>query len=79
MSVGRDLEKIDEEQIKEIAEEKDLIPGIIKGTEDGIQFANPGSEKVDETDWDTFFDIIDRKNLAVYSTKEGWMKIMHEK
>jgi len=78
MTIKDDLNKISKEEVKEIAEEKGLIPGIVKNTEDGLQFANKGSGRVNETDWETFFGIMEKKDLAVYSTDEGWMKIMKD-
>jgi len=79
MGIGQDLSRLSKKEIKKMAEKKDLMPGIVEGTGDVIQFANKGTEGVNETDWETFFEIMDEKNLTVYSTDGGWMKIMKEK
>ncbi len=79
MGTHESLEEYSKEKIKEVAEKKGLIPGIVKGTEDGIQFANPDSNRVNETEWETFFEIMDKKDLSVYGTEEGWMKILEDK
>lgn len=80
MTVGRDLYEFTEDEIRNWTAKKGLVPGSVKGTKTGIQFvAKGGSERVEETDWETFFSIMRKKKLAVYGTKEGWMKIMRRK
>jgi len=79
MGIHESLHKYDKDEIKECADEKGLYPGIVKGTEDGIQFGKSKKSRVNRTDWETFFEIMDRKNLAVYGTEEGWMKILEDK
>ncbi len=77
MTVGRDLRMYSMEETKAWAKKKELSPGKVKGTKDGIQFvAKGGSDKVDETDWEFFESALKRKRLAVYGTDEGWMRIM---
>jgi hypothetical protein len=62
------------------AKKKNLSPGRVKGTKDGIQFVEKGgSDKVDEVDWEFFDSVLKKKRLAVYGTKEGWMRIMRKK
>jgi len=79
MGIERDLSKLSKEKIKEIAGEKDLMPAMVEGTEDVIQISNKDTEGVKEIDWETFFEIMNEKNLSVYSTDGGWMKIMRDK
>ncbi len=80
MPVGRDLKEYSDDEIKTWLKKKGLEPGIVRNTKEGIQFVEKGgNEKVAPTDWDTFFRIMKKKKLAVYGTKEGWMKIMRRK
>lgn len=68
------------EETKMWAKKKNLSPGRVKGTKDGIQFVEKGgSDKVDEVDWEFFDSVLKKKRLAVYGTKEGWMRIMRKK
>ncbi len=70
------MEKISVEKAKEIAEEKDLEPGLVKGTE-GIQFTKGNNDRIKTVDWDEFEEKLDERGLAVYESG-GWMKIMSE-
>lgn len=80
MTVGRDLHAYSPEETKMWAKKKNLGPGRVKGTKDGIQFVEKGgSDKVDEVDWEFFDSVLKKKKLAVYGTKEGWMRIMRKK
>lgn len=70
------MEKIDVGKAKEIAENKDLKPGLVKGT-DGIQFTKGNNNRIKTVSWDEFEDKLDDRGLAVYESG-GWMKIMKE-
>lgn len=80
MTVGQDLHAYSPDETKMWAKKKRLSPGRVRGTKDGIQFvAEGGSDKVEEVDWDFFESALKRKKLAVYGTKEGWMRIMRKR
>jgi len=80
MSVGQDLHLYSNDEMKLWAKKKNLSPGKVRGTKDGIQFvAKGGTDKVEEVDWDFFESALKRKRLGVYGTKEGWMRIMRRK
>jgi len=70
------MEKISVEKAKEIADEKNLEPGKVKGT-DGIQFTKGGNDRIEVIDWDEFEETLDKRGLAVFESG-GWMKIMEE-
>ena len=70
------MEKIGVSKAREIAEEKGLKPGLVKGT-DGIQFTKGDNPRLDVIDWDEFEEKLDERDLAVYESG-GWMKIMKE-
>jgi len=70
------MEKISTTKAKEIADEKGLKPGKVKGT-DGIQFTKGGNERIEEITWDEFEETLEERGLAVYESG-GWMKIMEE-
>ena len=70
------MEKISVDKAREIAENKDLQPAIVKGT-DGIQFTKGNNPRLKEIDWDDFREKLDDRGLAVYESG-GWMKIMKE-
>lgn len=79
MTVGRDLHAYSMEETKKWAKKKNLSPGKVRGTKDGIQFVEKGgNEKIEEADWDFFESVLKRKKLAVYGTNEGWMRIMRK-
>ncbi len=70
------MEKISVDKAKEIAENKDLKPGLVKGT-DGIQFTKGNNDRIRTVSWDEFEEKLDERDLAVYESG-GWMKIMSE-
>ncbi len=70
------MEKITVEEAKEIADEKGLEPGLVKGT-DGIQFTKGKNKRIKTVTWDEFEEKLDERGLAVYESG-GWMKIMSE-
>jgi len=70
------MEKISVGKAKEIADKKDLKPGLVKGT-DGIQFTKGNNDRIETVSWDEFEEKLDERGLAVYESG-GWMKIMSE-
>jgi len=70
------MEKITVEKAKEIADEKGLKPGKVKGT-DGVQFTKGDNDRIETISWDDFEDLLDDRGLAVYESG-GWMKIMED-
>ena len=80
MTVGKDLHKYTIKEAKEWATKKELEPGLVSQTQNSIRLvAKGGTERVKPIDWDSFFSIMDKKGLAIYGTKEGWMRIMKKK
>jgi len=70
------MEKISVRKAKEIAEKKNLKPGLVKGT-DGIQFTKGNNDRIETVSWSEFEEKLDERDLAVYESG-GWMKIMSE-
>ncbi|MFW6142156.1 MAG: hypothetical protein ACOC53_06325 [Candidatus Saliniplasma sp.] len=70
------MEKISVSKAEEIAKEKGLKPGLVKGT-DGIQFTKGDNPRLETIKWDEFKEKLDERGLAVYESG-GWMKIMKE-
>ncbi len=68
------MEKISLDKAQEIAENKGLKPGMVKGTE-GIQFTKGNNPRLETVDWDEFKEKMQERDLAVYESG-GWMKIM---
>lgn len=69
------MEKIDMKKAMEIAKKKGLMPGLVEGTDDAIQFTKGKNKRIKQIDWEEFEKIMKEKKLAVYESK-GWMKIM---
>ncbi len=70
------MEKISVRKAKEIADKKNLKPGLVKGT-DGIQFTKGNNDRIETISWSEFEEKLDDRDLAVYESG-GWMKIMSE-
>ncbi len=70
------MEKISVEKAKDIAEDKDLKPGLVEGT-DGIQFTKGDNDRIKPIPWGEFEEKLDERDLAVYESG-GWMKIMSD-
>jgi hypothetical protein len=68
------LKPISLERAKEIAAEKSLKPGKVRGTTE-IEFTKGGSPRVDIIDWPEFEQILSSKNLEIHEGG-GFMKIM---
>jgi len=68
------MEPISVERAIEIAKRKGLKPGLVKGTEDAIQFTNGKNNRLEIIDWDTFRQLLGDRRLQVYESA-GWMKI----
>ena len=68
------LKPISLERAKEIAAEKSLKPGKVRGTTE-IEFTKGGSPRVDLIDWPEFEQILSSKNLEIHEGG-GFMKIM---
>ncbi|UCD93198.1 MAG: hypothetical protein JSV43_04690 [Methanobacteriota archaeon] len=67
------MEEISVKRAKEIAEEKRLHPGIIKGTE-VVQFTKGGNPRVNIISWDRFEDLLKKRKLKIMESN-GYMKI----
>jgi hypothetical protein len=68
------MEKIDIGKAKQIAQNKGLKPGKVKGTS-GVQFTKGKNDRLSVITWDEFESIMRQRKLAVYESG-GWMKIM---
>ncbi len=68
------MEPISAERAMQIAQEKGLSPGKVKGT-DGIQFTKGKNSRLEVIDWDEFKGLLQTRGLQVYESG-GWMKIM---
>ncbi len=68
------MEKISIIKARQIAENKGLKPGRVKGT-DGVQFTKGNNDRLELISWEEFQDALMRRGLAIYESG-GWMKIM---
>jgi len=69
-----ELREISMDEVRQIADEKGLQPGRVRGTEQ-IRFTKGESDRVEVIDWSTFEVTAQRRNLGVYESG-GWMKLM---
>jgi hypothetical protein len=70
------MEPIDLSEARQIAEDKDLDPARIKGT-DIVQFTKEGGDRFEVLDWNDFEETLQNRGLKVFESS-GWMKIMEE-
>lgn len=68
------MEKINIAKAKQIAQNKGLKPGKVKGTS-GVQFTKGNNERLSVITWEEFEQILAQRKLAIYESG-GWMKIM---
>lgn len=68
------MKPISLDRAKEIAVEKDLRPGKVRGTTE-IEFTRGKSPRVDVIDWPEFESILKDKNLEIHEGG-GFMKLM---
>lgn len=68
------MKPISIERAKEIAAEKSLRPGKVRGTTE-IEFTRGTSPRVDVIDWPEFESILAQKNLEIHEGG-GFMKLM---
>ncbi len=71
------MDRIGIDKVKQIANNKGLKPGRIKGTS-LIALTKGANPRIEITDWATFEKGLETRGLAVYETG-GWMKIMRAK
>jgi len=69
-----ELREISMDEVRQIAGEKGLQPGRVRGTEQ-IRFTKGESDRVEVITWSTFEETAQRRNLGVYESG-GWMKLM---
>ena len=69
------MEKISLHEVKEIARRNDLKPCVIRGTEIVKIRKNKSSGTRDIT-WEEFQRLLERKSLAIFRSKDDWLKIM---
>jgi hypothetical protein len=68
------MKPISLEKAKEIATEKNLRPGKVRGTSE-IEFTRGGSPRVEVIDWPEFEQILSSKQLEIHEGG-GFMKLM---
>ena len=68
------MKPISLDRAKEIATEKSLRPGKVRGTSE-IEFTRGGSPRVEVIDWPEFESILASKNLEIQEGG-GFMKLM---
>jgi len=68
------MKPISLDKAKEIATEKNLRPGKVRGTTE-IEFTRGGSPRVEVIDWPEFEQILGSKNLEIHEGG-GFMKLM---
>lgn len=68
------MKPISVDRAKEIAAEKGLKPGKVRGTTE-VEFTRGGSPRVDIIDWPEFEEIVAKKNLEIHEGG-GFMKLM---
>ena len=62
---GVAMEPISVERAIEIAKRKGLKPGLVRGTEDTVQFTNGKNNRLQVIDWDTFRRLLGDRRLQV--------------
>ena len=68
------MKPISLDRAKEIAGEKSLKPGKVRGTTE-VEFTRGGSPRVEIIDWPEFEQIVASKNLEIHEGG-GFMKLM---
>lgn len=71
------MKEISIEEAKRIAEDKNLHPGLVRGT-DVIQFTKGGNPRVSIISWTRFEELLEKRRLRIMESK-GWMKIFSRK
>ena len=79
MGIGNDLHEYNMNEIRDWCQKKNLKPGKIIGTSTGVALTDTNNKRFEVISFNDFEEILNRKGLAVYGTKEGWMKIMKRK
>ena len=68
---------INRRQVEELSKRKGLVPSKVIGSEQ-VQLSKGSNKHLATITWDEFFEILEKRNLAVYSLG-GWMKIMQKR
>jgi hypothetical protein len=76
MGIGNDMHEYNMKEIREWCKKKKLRPGKIIGTSTGVMLTDANNKRFKVISFDEFDKILKEKKLAVFGTKEGWMKIM---
>ncbi len=72
---GMAMRRLTPEEAREVAREHGLIPARVRGTR-VVQLVKRMSDKFEPISWEEFFAILEEKELAVYVSKSGYVKIM---
>jgi hypothetical protein len=75
MPIEKDMHEYSIDEVKKWCKLKGLVPGRVKGTKSGVYITKGDAERIEVIDWPEFESILREKNLVVYGTKEGLMKI----
>jgi|ADurb_Cas_03_Slu_FD_contig_31_813419_length_920_multi_3_in_0_out_0_2 hypothetical protein len=75
MTKNKDLHKYTLAEVKRWADEKGLKPGKVKNTKNRVYFTKGETESLEIIDWPEFEKFLKEKDLSVWGTDEGWMKI----
>jgi len=70
------MKKISIDKVKKLAEEYDLKPAKVKGSE-VVNIRKKSNENLEDVSWDEFEKILNEKGLAVYKAENSdFLKIM---
>ena len=75
MGKNKDLFLYSMARTKKVCELKQLVPGQVIDAPTKIQFTRGTNKRLKVISWEEFEKILNTKNLEVWGTKEGWMKI----
>ena len=75
MGKNQDLFLYSMKKVKKVCEIKGLVPGQVIDAPTKIQFTRGTNKRLKTITWDEFEAILNEKNLEVWGTKGGWMKI----
>ncbi|NPA75302.1 MAG: hypothetical protein GXO25_04385 [Euryarchaeota archaeon] len=71
------MRKLSADEVRANAEKYGLRPVRVKAR-DVVQLSKNPGEKFVEISWEEFFEVLEKKHLAVYISRGGYMKIMSD-
>ncbi len=69
------MRKLSKDETITYARKYGLVPAKIRG-KDVVQLIKKEDKKFEKISWDEFFEILAKKRLSAYISKNGYMKIM---